>query len=556
MPELPPIFDRSRRLRFAALILNGLLQAGAAVGVGLSLQRLFDGMTAPSASTFDGLTGPAIAIAMLSVLFGALKWRERVDAETLGQDYVVDTRMRIFKHLSALSVRAVEETRKGLILLRFVNDLTALRNWISLGLTRAAVSGVVVLTALIALTVMNPAIGGGLLLLAGVGVTGLLALGKRIDRTVREARRRRGNIAGNISEKLERMVLVQAFAQRKPERRKVKRQSVSLRNAMIGRASVTGLTRALVQVIAGLSLAVAGILGALAVREGSATPGEIVAAIGVVSLVTPSMFAFGRVYEYWKSAVVAKEKTLALLRRGPLVPPSTSAKPLGQISGELTFQNLSVAGAFEDFSACAKAGETVGIYGPNASGKSTLLNLALRLLDPDKGKVLLDGRDIRTIRTGELRRAVSIASSSMPLLRGTILSNIAYGSAKSTPEDVEEAARICDMDLASPGAPFYGERKVHEGGANLSAGERMRIILARALVARPRVLLLDEPEEHLDPDGVVALNRVISRFSGTILLVTHDQSLLRVADRVWHMEPEHSNERALSHAAAISNDAA
>ncbi|PHS24445.1 MAG: hypothetical protein COA85_08205 [Robiginitomaculum sp.] len=535
MTNLPPVFNKNRLIRFAALIINGLLQAGCAIGVSLSLRQLFNDNALSSETLLSGVGVPVLLITVFSLVLGLLKWRERVDIETLGQDYVVDTRMRIFKHISSMSVRAMDKTRKGLILLRFVNDLTALRNWICLGLARSIISGIVIIVALTALTIMNPLIGGMLMLLLTIGAVILLALGKIIDHTIREARRRRGNIAGNISEKLEQMVLVQAFAQRRTERRKIKRQSFALRNATIERASASGVIRAVVRVLAGLSLAISGGIGAMAVRSGSATMGEVIAAIGMVTLITPSMFTFGRVYEYWKSAVVAKEKIVSLLMRGPVVSASTNTKPLGKVKGNLVFDRISITGGLTRFSAQAKAGDTIGLYGANGSGKSTLLFLALRLLDPDKGKVLLDGRNLCTIRSGELRRAISIASSSMPLLRGTISSNIAYGSSKSTDEDVIQAAEMCGMDITSSASLFYGQRQVHEGGVNLSAGERMRVNLARALVCKPKILLLDEPEEHLDSTGLAILKKIIKQFSGTIILATHDLNLLEQADDIWYL---------------------
>lgn len=148
-----------------------------------------------------------------------------IDAETMGQDYLADIRLQVFQHISRLSARALGKTRKGFILLRFVNDLTALCQWVTMGIARLVVSGVVLIGAMSALTIMSPVLGGLLFAIVGLGSIAAIFLGQNIDRTMRESRKRRANIAANLTEKLEQMILVQAFAQRNNERRKVKRQT-------------------------------------------------------------------------------------------------------------------------------------------------------------------------------------------------------------------------------------------------------------------------------------------------------------------------------------------
>jgi ABC-type multidrug transport system fused ATPase/permease subunit len=433
-------------------------------------------------------------------------------------------------------VRAAGDIRKGHILLRFVNDISALRQWISLGIARALVSSLVLFGGMLAIILINPQIGIALSLLILAGTGGVLLRGRLIDATIREARRRRANIAGNLTEKLHNLAVIQSYAQRRTERLKVRRQSNSLRKAMIRRAFAIGSLRGLVHTIMGLSLGAAAVIGLLNVRAGNATAGEVMAAISIASFVTPSLFDFGRVYEYWRSANISAEKTVKLLNYGPIIPPSTDPSPLRKVKGAIAFQNVSIEGAFKELSFSAKARTFAVLTGPNGAGKTTLLHLALRLMDPDKGKVLLDGRDLRSIRTGDLRRAVSIASADIPLLRGTIKSNLAYGSSKAREADITYAASLCQMDLSSHDSPFYFDRPVREGGVNLSAGQRMRVILARALVTRPKVLLLDEPEDNLDSSGLDILNHLLSSFDGTILMSTHDDSMIARADIIYQLE--------------------
>lgn len=539
MSSLPQLFNRKRGTILSQLVLNGFVQAAAIGGIGLALKSQFDAMQNAANSSLTTLVSPAIIMAGLAMMIASLKWRERIDMERLGQDYVFETRMLIFSHINGMSANGIEELRKGVVMLRFVNDLTALRQWISMGIASAIVAAIILLGALIFLTVINPMIGLVSCAVMLAGVMAILLMGKRVDRTIREARRRRGNIASNIAEKLGNMVMIQAFGQRQTERKKLRRQSKSLQNAMVERASATGLVRALAYLVTSMTLVAAMGVGAYAIYNGVATMGEIVAAFGIVSLAAPALNGFGRLFEYWKDATVAREKIGSIFTRGPAISTSTSRKPLRKLRGELRFYNISSGTAIENFSARAPAGSVVAVKGRSGSGKTTLLRLAQRLIDPDEGAIYLDDRDILSVRTGELRRAISIASSLMPLMRGTIWSNIAYGCAKASNSDIQDAARIAGIMINNPDAALHGDRVVHELGTNLSAGERARVILARALASKPKVLLLDEPEQNLDELGIAALRRIIKTFSGTVIMATHDAQLLAMADDIWTLRAGH-----------------
>ncbi|WP_108812093.1 ATP-binding cassette domain-containing protein [Sphingorhabdus sp. Alg231-15] len=547
MSSLPQLFNRTRGTILCQLVLNGFAQAVAIGGIGLALKSQFDAMQAAANSNLSILVSPAIIMAGLAMMIAILKWRERIDMERLGQDYVFETRMRIFSHINGMSAHGIEELRKGVVMLRFVNDLTALRQWISMGIASGIVALTIMIGALTFLTIINPMIGVAALAVMSVGAVAILLLGKRVDHTIREARRRRGNIAGNIAEKLSNMVMVQAFGQRRTERKKLRRQSKSLQKAMINRASATGLVRALSYLVASMTLVAAMGIGAYAIYNGVATTGEIVAAFGIVSLAAPALNGFGRLFEYWKNARVAREKIGSIFHKGPALAASTSRKALGRVRGELRFDNVSSGSVIKNFSASAKPGAVIAIKGHSGVGKTTLLRLAQRLIDPDKGAIYLDGRDIMSVRTGELRRTISLASSLMPLMRGTIWSNIAYGCSKASQSDIQDAARIAGIMINNPHAALHADRAVHEQGTNLSAGERARVILARALVSKPKILLLDEPEQNLDELGMAALRRIISTFSGTVVMVTHDPGFLAMADDIWALGAGHQPALSLIH---------
>ncbi len=162
--------------------------------------------------------------------------------------------------------------------------------------------------------------------------------------------------------------------------------------------------------------------------------------------------------------------------------------------------------------------------------------MAARLIDPDEGRVLLDGQDLAEHSLDSVRRAISMVSPDLPLLRGTIRKNLLYRWPKAPAEEINRINTLCGIDEVLTKLPEGDQTRVTEGGGNLSLGQRQRIALARALLGNPSVLLLDEADVHLDLEAGTALGRILDEYTGTILWVTHNRDHLTDADFIWHIE--------------------
>lgn len=192
----------------------------------------------------------------------------------------------------------------------------------------------------------------------------------------------------------------------------------------------------------------------------------------------------------------------------------------------------------EDVSAVAEPGSLVAVVGPNGAGKSTLIALAVRLLDPDGGVVRLDGQDLALHSQSSIRKAISMTGPDLPLLRGTVDENLRYRCPDAPPEELIRVIQMCSLNELLAELPDGGETRVVEGGRNLSAGQRQRIALARALVGEPPVLLLDEADANLDAKARELVDRIIQTQRGrsTVLIVSHRAEVLEWADAVWQLE--------------------
>jgi len=184
----------------------------------------------------------------------------------------------------------------------------------------------------------------------------------------------------------------------------------------------------------------------------------------------------------------------------------------------------------------AEPGAVVALVGPNGAGKSTLLSLAARLIDPDEGRVVLDGQDLAKHSLASVRRAIGMMSPDLPLLRGTIDKNLRYRWPDAPVEEIDRVKALCEIDKVLAELPEGEQTRVTEGGGNLSLGQRQRIALARALLGRPSILLLDEADAHLDHDSRAVLERILAEYRGTVLLVTHSGDRLADVDTIWRMK--------------------
>lgn len=191
--------------------------------------------------------------------------------------------------------------------------------------------------------------------------------------------------------------------------------------------------------------------------------------------------------------------------------------------------------AVENVTLAVPRGVMGAIVGPNGAGKSTLTAVVARLIDPDEGSVYIDGQDVSAHSLRSVRQAVGISSPSMPLLSGSMRRNVTYRMPKVDPEELDRVSRLCGLDELAASLPDGWNTNVGPGGSNLSAGQQARISIARAALGRPKLLVLDEAEAHLDSENSRVVDRVLADHQGTALVVTHRHELMASTDLVWSL---------------------
>ncbi len=528
--------SRVHRPLLATLVILGILQAASLVGVALITQSLVAGMVGDGDAAGPGAIGLALLL-VLAVGGPAARWLERLLAERLGNRYVHAVRLRLFDALTLGQVpvgRTPGARRQhGIQLVRFSNDLTALRQWVSLGLARLIgtslfLSGVVVAVLLIDTRVA--ALVAALLALA-VGAT--LAIGIGFEKSVRLTRRRRGRIANAVSDALQNTANLATFGRTGRERKRLARLSLELGDALEKRGFWIGALRGFTDFAHRLIMISVLLAGALWLAAGTLSIGGLLAVLGVSAMLGGPLRELGRVFEYWKSAGVGAEKLNAAIEARPVT--AVHRKRLAEGRGKLVVEALDIPGVLTTPVLRARAGERVAITGVNGAGKSTLLRAIAGLSPVRSGCVRLDKVETRRLHSRDRRRAIGTAANADGLVTGSISKNVRYRWPSAPAAAVDEACKTAGLDSLVAGLDRGVATRIGPGGAGLSAGEAARVKLARAVIGEPRLLLFDEIESGLDRRGRQALSRLLEHYPGTVVFATHDNELVSGADQVWHV---------------------
>lgn len=534
---LPRLFAEGRTRQFAGLVACGLGRTGAAVGAALLARYTFDALIRrPDTLMVDTVGWMVAGFAGIALAFAGLRVLEGVTVEALGQSYVASTRLRLLDHLLDLPVRRLRERRRGHLMLRFIGDLNAVRLWISNGVARIVVAGLTTAGTIGVLAVLNLHIAVTVLVVLSVMGVLLAVSAKPLSERVRMARRRRSQLAGNLGEKLSEAVVVQAFGRSSKERDQLKRQNARLVSAMVAQARLSSLVRVLPEVAATLAAGLVILVGVIEIGHGRATPGTIVGALTILGVLTAPLTDLSRVFDYWRRYGVARRKIEEFLSVPSLSAPPERNEELAPGGGALRFEAVSVTDSVEHLTMDVAPGSVVALVGPNGAGKSTLLMLAAGLIPPDSGRILIDEQDLARCTVPSIRDVVGIVSPDLPLLRGSVGWNLRYRLPDASDEAVDRVIRLCGLADAIRALPKGLETRIQEGGRNVSAGVRQRLMLARALLGAPPILLLDEVDAELDREGCQAVDAILRDRKGTTVIATHDLERLLSADVICCME--------------------
>ncbi|MEV6393252.1 ABC transporter ATP-binding protein [Streptomyces sp. NPDC051907] len=538
---------RRARVGLAALLLL-LQQAAVQAGPLLVAYAIDRGVPAFRAHDYGPLVAVAVGYALCGIGAGAFQYAFIRVAAHVNQDVLLDLRGRIFRHAQALSVDFHERYTSGRLISRSTTDVESLRELLSEGLQELI--GVVLAFAYISAMLLWLDLGlGGLAVASFVPLYLLVRLYQRRAKAVFSTRSTAiAAVIVKFAETMNGIRPVRAF--RREPVNDAEFGVLNHRHERTNGDAMLEMARYVVGSRLVANTAVAGMVlwGAYRVASGTLALGVLAAAALYLRRLYDPIDRLGMFLNSYQSAAASLEKIAGLLAQTPSVPESREPRELparvgGQPGREVVFDGVRFAyrtggEVLPRFDLTIPAGQTVAVVGATGAGKSTLAKLLARFYDPTEGRVLLDGVELRDLSFAELRRGVVMVTQEAFLFSGTVAENIAIGRPDATREEIERAAKAIGAHDFIAGLPDGYDTDVRKRGGRISAGQRQLVAFARALLADPAVLILDEATSSLDVPGERAVQRAMDTVlhGRTAVVIAHRLSTVEIADRVLVME--------------------
>ncbi|MFJ3026225.1 ABC transporter ATP-binding protein [Streptomyces tendae] len=496
--------------------------------------------------------GPLIAVGagylLCSLAAGGLQYAFIAAAARVSQDVLLDLRGRIFRHAQALSVDFHERYTSGRLISRSTTDVESLRELLDEGLQEL----VTVILSFVYIAALLLWLDLGLGAVAVASFVPLYALVRLYQRRAGRVYRKRSTaIAAVIVKFVETMNGIRPVrAFRREAANDADFAVLNHRHERTNGDALLEMARYVVGSRLVANTAVAGIVlwGAYRVADGTLALGVLAAAVLYLRRLYDPIDRLGMFLNSYQSAAASLEKIAGLLAQTPSVPEPTAPKELPPLESEhpgreVVFDSVSFGyrtggEVLPRFGLTLPAGQTVAVVGSTGAGKSTLAKLLARFYDPSAGRVLLDGTDLRELALPELRRGVVMVTQEAFLFSGTVADNIAIGRPEATREEIERAAKAIGAHDFIAALPDGYDTDVRKRGGRISAGQRQLVAFARALLADPAVLILDEATSSLDIPGERAVQRAMTTVlkGRTAVVIAHRLSTVEIADRVLVME--------------------
>ncbi len=455
------------------------------------------------------------------------------------QRAITDMRKRVQAHVSRLPVRYFDSTKSGVLISRIMTDAEGIRNLVGTGLVRLTgglVTAAIALGVLIwlnwTLTVMILAV----LALFGAAMTFAF---KRLRPVFRERGRINADVTGRLGESLGGVRVVKAYVAERSERlvfaRGAHRLLRNIAKTITGISAITAVTTVIVGIIGVVMI----LVGGRAILSGAMTLGDFVMFVFFTGLVAFPLIEIAEIGTQISEAFAGLDRIREIRRMATEDAEDASREPLGVIDAEIAFGDVNFAyepgrPVLKHISFTAPPGSTTALVGPSGSGKSTLISLVMAFNRPTEGTVTVDGRDLASIRLRDYRRSLGVVLQDNFLFDGTIAENISYAQPHATRQDIRRVAKIAHADEFIEEFPDRYDTVVGERGVKLSGGQRQRIAIARAILADPKILILDEATSSLDSESEAKIQDGLRRLrrGRTTFVIAHRLSTIRSADQI------------------------
>jgi ATP-binding cassette, subfamily B, bacterial len=533
---------------FLALVLL-LLETGTSLAqpwpLALILDYVLGTETLPLPVSGGGLlVGVAVLLVVISTTSRAVTAFRRYLLSKLGQETVFDMRDALYRKVHDLGLDYHEARRTGDTITRVTSDVKEVRSLLVDSVVEVGSSFLILIGMLVVMLWMSPS----LTILALVTVPFLFLAVRRYRQALiermRVVRTKEGAIASVIQESVTGIRAVKIFAREDDEIDRFRKESHDSLSASVDSSLIEAKFSILLGIVGGVGTALVVYFGTRQVLAGTLSVGGLTVFVSYLGLFLSPLWALSRQVNQIGKSLVSGERIIDLLTAEPSVKDSPDARPAPSLEGRVAFENVYFAYDEEagevlhgmDFE--VEAGRRVALVGVSGAGKTTVTSLLARLYDPQGGRVLVDGEDVKEYTLKSLRDSITFVPQEPMLFRATVAENISYGKPGASVEEIEEAARLAGADDFIQEMSEGYETLLAERGESLSGGQRQRVSIARAMLRNTPILVLDEPQSGLDAEAAEAVESHWRELTEgrTTFVIAHELRLVKGVDKILVLE--------------------
>jgi ATP-binding cassette, subfamily B, multidrug efflux pump len=482
-----------------------------------------------------------VALGAVYILNSITSWLQNVWMIEIAQETVYRMRSDLFAHLHRLPIPFFGKRQQGELMSRVTNDIENVSSTLNSSAIQIFSSVLTLIGTLVVMLWLSP-----LLTLLTFIVVPLMAFGmrwitKRTGPLFRERQRNLGELNGYIEETLSGEKIIKAFGREQQVIDDFAQRNDQIRFSGFWAQTISGFIPKLMNGLNNLSFALIALVGGMLAIRGAITVGVIVIFVEYARQFTRPLNDLANQWNTLLSAIAGAERVFEIMDEDVEEADEQGATEVKQLSGAVEFKDVSFAydtdrsgDTLQHISFAAAPGEMIALIGPTGAGKTTLIQLISRFYDADQGQIIVDGQDIRTLRRSSLRQHMAFVLQDSFLFEGTVLDNIRYGRLEATDEQVREAAKMANADTFIRQLPGGYEHVLSRDGGGISQGQRQLLTIARAMLADPAILVLDEATSSIDTVTEIRIQEGLQRLmqGRTSFVIAHRLNTIRSADQI------------------------